>query len=216
MCQRIGRALAESAEALLAQAIAHEALTAEREAFERQTRIDSLTGLGNRAAWDHALAQATGQPAARYAVLSVDLDHLKHVNDSFGHSAGDAVLRGAANVLRSVLRQSDLVCRVGGDEFMCLLPDAGEVEARAVIRRIERAASTWRLTEHALRPHMSMGWAAFESDWPQTLKAADERMYASKRRHQLHAAEPVVPPLRSRATRTRRSDAGTPGQTPIH
>jgi len=199
LCQRIGRALAESAEPLLNQAIAHEQLAAEREQFERATRLDPLTGIGNRAAWEAAIAdppclsgreqdgRASSNP--RYAVLSADLDDLKQINDEHGHAVGDTVLRAAASLLRSTLRATDVLCRVGGDEFLAMLPGAGEREARRVAERVAHEMTTWRVTEHGLRPSLSLGWAVFDGDWQSTVLTADRRMYAEKRRR---AAQPVT------------------------
>ena len=116
LCQRIGRALAQSAEPLLNQAIAHELLTAERHSFQRATVTDPLTGIGNRAAWEATLmAPPRVMSQGAYAVVSADLDGLKYINDHYGHGAGDAVIRGAADMLLSALRASDVLCRVGGD-----------------------------------------------------------------------------------------------------
>lgn len=208
LCQRIGRALAQSAEQLLNQAIAHEQLNAERSSFQRATQTDSLTGIGNRAAWDAAIATPprTESPGA-YSIISADLDGLKYINDHYGHGAGDAVIRGAADMLLSTLRAGDVLCRVGGDEFLALLPDVDANAVREIVRRIERAMGSWRLTEHGLMPRLSLGWAVFEGDWPQTVRAADRRMYAMKRQH--NGLVPADRPSAGRVAagrRRRRSD----------
>jgi diguanylate cyclase (GGDEF)-like protein len=210
LCQRIGRAIAESAEPLLSQAIAHERFEAEHELLRRAHETDPLTGIGNRSAWDstiEALDTSTGERS--YVVLSIDLDGLKFVNDEYGHAAGDTVLCAAANILRSTIRGGDVLARVGGDEFLVLLPNSGECEARRVIRRIYRAASSWRVTEFGLMAHLSVGWAVFDGDWTSTIGVADERMYAVKRQRRRKAPAPH-PALRARAARTRRSDATLP------
>ena len=184
LCQRIGRALAQSAEQLLNQAIAHEQMNAERQSFQRATQTDPLTGIGNRAAWDAALASAPGTSAhGKYSVISADLDGLKYINDHYGHGTGDTVIRGAADILLSTLRANDVLCRVGGDEFLALCPDADAKAARAIVRRVERAIASWRITEHGLMPRLSLGWAVYEGDWPAAVRAADRRMYAVKRQH---------------------------------
>jgi diguanylate cyclase (GGDEF)-like protein len=208
LCQRIGRALAQSAEQLLNQAIAHEQMNAERQSFQRATQTDPLTGIGNRAAWDAALATAHGA----YSVISADLDGLKYINDHYGHGTGDAVIRGAADMLRSTLRANDLLCRVGGDEFLALCPDADAKAARAIVRRVERAMVSWRLTERGLKPRLSLGWAVFEGDWPAAVRAADRRMYAAKRQHsgQVSADQPAVDRV-ARPRRRRRTDISSSG-----
>lgn len=208
LCQRIGRALAQSAEQLLGQAIVHEQLQAERRGFQRATRTDSLTGIGNRAAWDAALA-APPRTASHgaYAVISADVDGLKFINDHYGHGAGDAVIRGAADMLLSTLRTGDILCRVGGDEFLALLPDVDANAVREVVRRVERAMGSWRLTEHGLMPRLSLGWAVFDGDWPQTVRAADRRMYVVKRQHNgLVAADRPAVGRVAAGRRRRRSD----------
>jgi diguanylate cyclase (GGDEF)-like protein len=212
LCQRVGRALAQSAEQLLNQAIAHEQLEAERQSFQRATRTDSLTGIGNRAAWEAALAwpPRAATPDA-YGIISADLDGLKYVNDNYGHGVGDAVIRGAADMLLSTLRASDVLCRVGGDEFLALLPDVDASAVRGIVRRIERAMASWKVTEHGLMPRLSIGWAVFDGDWPQTLRAADRRMYAVKRQHNGALATEHPPNGHVAAVpRRRRSDAASP------
>lgn len=218
LCQRIGRALAQSAEQLLNQAIAHEQLQAERQSFQRATRTDSLTGIGNRAAWELALASPPRtEKHDAYAIISADLDGLKYINDHYGHGAGDAVIRGAADMLLSTLRASDVLCRVGGDEFLALLPDVDANEVREIVRRLERAMSSWRLTEHGLMPRLSIGWAIFDGDWPATVRNADRRMYTVKRQHNglVPADRPAVGRVAA-GRRRRRSDASlTPARSEI-
>lgn len=184
LCQRIGRAIAESAELLIAQAAAREQLASERDLLARVSGTDPLTGLANRRAWEEEsaaiAAQRTG--AAGYVIAS-DLDRLKIVNDRYGHAVGDAVLRGAANLLVSSVRSSDLVARVGGDEFAVLLRGANANTASRIKQRIRRAEGQWRVTEHALTPRLSVGIAEIvDRDVPKALAAADARMYIDKRR----------------------------------
>jgi diguanylate cyclase (GGDEF)-like protein len=218
LCQRIGRVLAQSAEPLLNQAILHEQMNAERQSFQRATRTDPLTGIGNRAAWDAALISPPRASAhGAYSVISADLDGLKYINDHYGHGAGDAVIRGAADMLLSTLRAGDVLCRVGGDEFLALCPDVDANAAREIVRRIERAMSSWRLTEHGLMPRLSIGWAVFDGDWPQTVRAADRRMYADKRQHNgvVPADRPAVGRVAA-GRRRRRSDVSSNGANGVN
>ncbi|MCV0403843.1 MAG: GGDEF domain-containing protein [Chloroflexi bacterium] len=163
LCQRVGRSIAEAAEALLAQAAAREALARERDAYAREARTDPLTGLGNRIAWEEALRREEalfdrhGRPVA---LLSLDVDRLKETNDAFGHAAGDEILAGAADVLTSTLRATDLVARLGGDEFAALLPETDSAALQILEGRIAEASSAWRGANAELRLSISIGSAA--------------------------------------------------------
>ena len=186
LCQRVGRGLADAAEVLLAQAAAREELSAERDRFAREARTDDLTGLGNRIAWTETLA-AERRRRARYrrpiVVMSVDVDRLKEVNDRFGHEAGDELLKAAATILRGAVRDTDLVARVGGDEFGLLLPETGTEVVDPLIKRIHEACREWRGSSAGLRLSLSIGWAAPEpfGDLTEALRVADRRMYEAKR-----------------------------------
>jgi diguanylate cyclase (GGDEF)-like protein len=196
LCQRIGRAVAEAAELLLSEAMARERIAAEHELLLRASSTDPLTGVGNRAAWDQALAAvvpADPREAIAFAVLSIDLDGLKLVNDRFGHAVGDIVIGGAANLLQASVREGDVLARVGGDEFMVLLPATGEAGARLVVRRIRRNLRGWRVSEHGLSPELSVGWAVSDGSPATTAARADERMYAAKRKRTRAAARLEAP-----------------------
>ncbi len=112
--------MADAAEVILEQALAHELLATQRDQFAMQARTDGLTGLANRTAWMESLRseEARRARAARsLAVMMADVDHLKLVNDEYGHAAGDKLLITTADVLREATRAGDLVARLGGDEF---------------------------------------------------------------------------------------------------
>lgn len=150
---------------------------------------DALTGLPNRAAFHERLGIALQQLAdtgRRFSVAYVDLDYFKKVNDSFGHAAGDALLKDFAQRVVSVLRRRDMVARLGGDEFALILDEldqaqAAEVVAKNLYRRFEQALE-WQ--GHALNISASIGLAlARRDDTPeQILARADEALYAAKAR----------------------------------
>jgi diguanylate cyclase (GGDEF)-like protein/PAS domain S-box-containing protein len=151
---------------------------------------DTLTGLANRALFtdrlEHALAR-TDRAAAPVAVLFVDLDDFKAVNDGAGHAAGDSLLVAVAERLRRVLRPSDTVARLGGDEFAVLIEEAASGEAEAAAARLLAA-----LTEPfeatvdepgGVRVSASVGiatGAAGQHDAAELLRHADVAMYAAK------------------------------------
>lgn len=174
-----GAALVDAAEALAA-ALAH----AEHvDRLRRDAATDPLTGLANRRAMDRQLdadlaRAARGGPVV--ALLLVDVDDLKVVNDVAGHPAGDRVLQRLAEVLRSNARGGDLVARIGGDEFALVLPGTGLHGAVALARRIHgRLARAG--TEPPLRA--SIGLATTEHVEPvpaRLLEAADRSLYRAK------------------------------------
>jgi diguanylate cyclase (GGDEF)-like protein/PAS domain S-box-containing protein len=147
---------------------------------------DFLTGLLNRRHFEQELAKET-ERAARYggpgAVLLIDLDNFKDVNDTFGHRAGDDVLKGVAGLLRQRLRSTDVVARVGGDEFAVLLtqtdPDHVQIVADEVVKALGRETAV--LADQSIRITASVGVAMFDglSD-VEVLAYADLAMYEAK------------------------------------
>ncbi len=115
------------------------ALTQEVAELARQARTDPLTGLANRRAWNEQLgrelarARRSGRPVS---VAMLDIDDFKGFNDSRGHQAGDRLLVAAAAAWQGQLREGDVLCRWGGDEFAALLPDCSEGPAHEIIARV--------------------------------------------------------------------------------
>ncbi|WP_084801410.1 GGDEF domain-containing protein [Bradyrhizobium sp. Ec3.3] len=154
---------------------------------------DLLTGLPNRALnrklfselLDGPWPEAASPSAAKLTVFCVDLDNFKGVNDRLGHAAGDAVLVAVADRLRASVREADVVCRVGGDEFVILLPDITDTEAADIARRITaRVAEPFEFAP-AARVGASIGLATAPQDGmtaDELLSAADRAMYEAKRR----------------------------------
>jgi diguanylate cyclase (GGDEF)-like protein/PAS domain S-box-containing protein len=158
------------------------------ETIRRLAYRDELTGLPNRNAladrFAVELARARRTHAA-LAVIFVDLDGLKGVNDRHGHGAGDALLVAAAERMRGVLRETDLVARLGGDEFALLLPEiAGAGAAHAVAAKVLEALSRPLVVRgEVLRPCASLGlalWPEDGADADALLAAADRAMYRAK------------------------------------
>ena len=108
----------------------------------RRAHHDAVTGLPNRAAMDEALDRMVAQARRRgtpLAVVMVDLDHFKSINDVYGHAMGDEVLALVGGVARSAVRTGDFVGRYGGEEFLLLAPDTDEPGARAVAQKLQHA-----------------------------------------------------------------------------
>lgn len=140
---------------------------------------DPLTGLGNRRALDAFLAQHRGEEGA---VLVVDVDHFKQVNDTHGHDVGDDVLAELGQRLIAVTRVTDLVARTGGEEFVLILPGAGAQVARRVGEDVRAAVKLKPFSTRSatLELTVSVGAAVGRLDEAQQ-KRADESVYVSKR-----------------------------------
>ena len=157
-------------------------LANQRDVAFAMASTDELTGLYNRHFMRDELRRMTAHASRRdrsFAVLSLDVDGLKSVNDSRGHQAGDALLRGIADALRTVLRSEDIAVRTGGDEFVVLLPDADRTEAVKVAYRIrQRVASLGNWGGQGV----STGIAVWKrgTDPDEALRQADEELYRSK------------------------------------
>ena len=139
---------------------------------------DRLTGLKNRREFDRILGTIPRQP---FAILAIDVDHLKRVNDQFGHEAGDTVLRTVATTLALMLRGWDVIARVGGDEFAAILLDVDPAEAASAAQRL-RAAMHLVPTPGG-RSNISLGWASAPAgtDPMSAWRRADECLYEAKR-----------------------------------
>ena len=156
--------------------------------MRRLAHSDSLTGLSNRFVLRDALAQALRQQQAM-ALLSIDLDHFKAVNDSHGHSTGDELLRTVAQRLLSCVRPGDLVARLGGDEFAVLVlePEARHVAAALAERVISALSEPIDISGRRLRVGASVGVALHEGGSgsadigvDEVLVHADLALYAAK------------------------------------
>ena len=159
-----------------------EILATERDDAFQMAVTDELTGLYNRHYMRDELRRMSAHAARRdrpFAIISLDVDGLKAVNDSRGHQAGDVLLRGVADSLRSVLRSEDIAVRTGGDEFVVLLPDADRGEAVKVAYRIRQRVAPLR--EHGL-DGLSSGIAVWRrgSEPDEVLREADEELYRAK------------------------------------
>jgi diguanylate cyclase (GGDEF)-like protein len=155
------------------------------EELARAATTDSLTGLLNRRAFSQALIREVVRSERAELPLSLivfDLDHFKRVNDSYGHPVGDDALRAFAAILGQGRTATDLVARLGGEEFAMLLFNADGADAERRVERVARALGDWS-RERGLKLTTSAGVASFSRglDTPEALvKAADRALYAAK------------------------------------
>jgi diguanylate cyclase (GGDEF)-like protein len=156
----------------------------------QQAYYDPLTGLPNRQLFrdrlDHELVRA-GRSNELLALLYIDLDQFKHINDTLGHAAGDELLRKAAERLRAVIKDTDTVARLGGDEFVVILPQLSSPESagRIAERIMSELAAPLRLKqrEHSIGASIGVAVSPQDGRSPEELiKNADTAMYRAKRR----------------------------------
>ena len=146
--------------------------------------LDQLTGIYNRRSGEQRLAQEISR-AQRHGrpltILLMDIDDLKRLNDTHGHAAGDTALKGFADRLQRAIRGSDLAVRLGGDEFMALLPECRAEEVRHVLARIE--GLEFDCGDEKIRLQFSRGWTDYKpGESPEELLLrADQELYANKR-----------------------------------
>jgi two-component system cell cycle response regulator len=168
----------------------HRQIEAKNLLLEQLALTDALTSLPNRRAIeDWANRQLSG--AARYGfsfwVVMADLDHFKNINDSYGHEAGDIVLKRFAEILKANSRKSDICGRVGGEEFLFSLTHTDEQNAKLVVDRIRSELETTKFSfdSGALRVTASFGVSGFEGtrapDLSQLISQADAALYSAKR-----------------------------------
>jgi diguanylate cyclase (GGDEF)-like protein len=141
-------------------------LEAARAEMEHNALHDTLTGLPNRRKLDQVQREHGARPQGRFAILHIDLDRFKQINDVYGHDVGDFVLRNTADILRDCVPDGALVARVGGDEFAILVPDAPDEPALSLLAAhlIQRAAQPVSYLGNECRYGISIGIAVAEGD----------------------------------------------------
>jgi len=173
---------------------------------------DPLTGLWNRRYFEDRLREELSRsrragPERRFSVMVVDVDDFKRVNDLHGHAAGDAVLKEVGEFLIAHLRNHDVACRTGGDEFAVLLPDLSAADCGALLERLRSAPLVAKEAE-GTTVSLSLGTAS----WPEAgdsldsiLAQADRAMYAAKRRNKARERDraPAQTSAESRQSGTR-------------
>jgi diguanylate cyclase (GGDEF)-like protein len=158
--------------------------------------IDALTGLYNRRFAEQRLVAEVARSARKghpLTVVLLDLDEFKHINDTYGHAAGDLGLQEFAAALNRAIRGGDLAVRMGGDEFLLILPECNHGQLQLVLKRLGPLEVVWEGRKFPVR--YSVGWKEYASgDRAETmLAAADQALYASKRAVKNPALPDVVP-----------------------
>lgn len=158
----------------------------ERKLAEEKLRYlsthDALTGLYNRAYFEEEVARYERSQRGPVSIVVADLNRLKYVNDRYGHSAGDFLLKNATQALQASFRAEDVIARIGGDEFAILLPGADAEVAAGVLDRVRQKLEAYQVADPEFAPSLALGVATAEKglDLHQALREADRRMYEDK------------------------------------
>lgn len=157
--------------------------------LHNMSNTDFLTGVQNRNSFELSLGNLENTQEKRHmALLSADMDRLKHINDTYGHAAGDEYIKLGCRVIQAVIPDKGILYRIGGDEFAVLMRNTSEEEARALTARIQEVLKEENEKDKgdiADEKSMSVGYAVFDPERDtslyDTLKRADAMMYAQKR-----------------------------------
>lgn len=165
--------------------------------LREDVNTDPLTGLGNRRHLEAAISAFQTQ-ALPFSVIAIDIDHFKHINDGFGHDTGDEVLRQLARTMREVSRVDDLPCRVGGEEFLLLLPGTGLEAAAHAAERLRQLVEKMEIPPVG-HITISLGvahWPDSDPDIKAVFQQADAMLYAAKRggRNRVMVSKASEPP----------------------
>lgn len=165
----------------------HAAMEQLQQSKELQANTDALTGLANRRFLDSSLVPALEQQSDELlplAVIMCDLDHFKQLNDQFGHDVGDEVLQAVATVFRHNIRQQDIACRFGGEEFLLVLPHTSTADARLVAEKIRLQLSKEQLNslapDYQLTASFGVAGCNLTTAFYDAIKIADQKLYQAK------------------------------------
>lgn len=163
-------------------------LESANERLAQLSRTDRLTGLNNRGFWEECLRNEFSRCARTSEAASLvmfDIDHFKKINDTYGHQAGDEVIRAVAHVLRANIRTTDVAGRYGGEEFGVILPVTSAADGRVMAERMRESIrrTEVRHEQHKIQFTISLGIAEFGSDlteYKDWLSRADQALYEAK------------------------------------
>jgi diguanylate cyclase (GGDEF)-like protein len=187
MIKRLRRQLSEQLDAM-------GRLQSRAEEFHKQATVDALTGLYNRRFGEQRLAAEAARSRRHghpLTVVALDLNNFKQINDRYGHPAGDLVLKEFAVRLNSAIRVSDLAVRMGGDEFLVLLPECPAEQVQAMLSRLSPLEVDYR--GQKIDVSCSAGWVGYErgETAEQFLERADQTLYADKRARKARVQQEV-------------------------
>ena len=152
-----------------------------------QTRVvtDPLTGLYNRSLLQRSVAHATHQfhrTGTKMSVIMIDVDHFKRINDALGHDEGDRVLISCSELLKKSFRRTDMIFRIGGEEFLALVYNADKTEAAALAEKLRHDVEEHRfLPDRKVTVSVGVSEIAAEEDATQWLRRCDQNLYQAKR-----------------------------------
>lgn len=171
----------------------------EKERLKYLSLHDPLTGLYNRAYFEEELRRVEDGRSDPVSVIVIDIDGLKFINDTLGHDTGDSLLVATAMVIRNSLRETDVVARIGGDEFAALLPRGEESSAQHVCKKIKKKVANYNALNPQVPLSISMGFAT-RGDASQSIfdlfKEADNKMYREKLHRSQSARSATVQALK--------------------
>ncbi|WBT39550.1 MULTISPECIES: GGDEF domain-containing protein [Hyphomicrobium] len=190
--QRMRRASSDDKNKLDACAREISSLEANLRAAEEATLKDPLTGMGNRRLFDEEIERAVGESNARRTPLSLimcDIDHFKRVNDTFGHSVGDEIIKALTRIIASSVQETDSVARYGGEEFVIILPGTDQRAATAIAERIRRQFGAKQFSIRKTHEKVGRVTASFGvvehrpgDDVEMFVQRADAKLYEAKAR----------------------------------
>lgn len=170
------------------EAVSRKGIQTLNKQLEQISRVDGLTGLYNRGFWEEQFVlefKRDKRSESPTSLVMLDIDHFKKVNDTYGHPAGDAVIKALAGLIKKAIRETDLAGRYGGEEFAIILPDTPVANVEFVAERIRRLAEKLTVVhdEVEIKFTVSLGVAGFKHEYKdstQWLDAADKALYQAK------------------------------------
>lgn len=167
-------------------------------ATQQEATLDPLTGVANRRLFDRTLKDMVSNHGRRFALVMIDVDNFKGINDQLGHDTGDRVLQTIAHLFATSVRSEDMVARLGGDEFAILLENVTLTQAGNRVSHIAGTLSAEAAREGLGKVSISCGVAEYSAgDTPQSLvKRADDALYDAKRQGKGRVAQKAAPLIR--------------------